>query len=174
MRRQVELPDDSTIKRWKLEEKLTYQQMVERWYEMTEGRELAKPGAFAMRCSRRGWTKPQRVSTDLIPWVVEDRHQHMHHIQMLRYEAKRRAGDDSIPAKKLKDLASFLSQRLQKQTVIHYEPNSAEGFWDIPREWFDTDIIRDPDLMPLSGTPDPGTPTKRKNAIARAKKAALV
>lgn len=174
MRRRVELPDDSTIKRWKLDEKLTYQQMVERWYEMTDGRELAKPAAFAMRCSRNGWTKPQKQSP-LIPWVLEERHKMKQHAAMLRYEWKRQLGE-TIPPDKLSNVHFFFRQRAEKQTVIHYEPNSQQGFWDIPREWFDaTDaLVRDPDLMPLSGTPDPGTPAKRKSAITRAKKSALV
>lgn len=165
MARRVELPDDETIRRWKQDEKLTYAEMVDRWYTLTGGRELAQPGAFAMRCSRRGWTKAAK-QTNLIPWVVETRHQHSHWIQMLRYEAMRRRGEEITDSRKRSKLDYFLAERAGK-TVIKYEPNSVEGFWDVPLEWFDVDIVRDPELVALEGSRRPPSKARQEALIER-------
>lgn len=171
MARRVELPDDGTIERWKLVDKLTYGEMVDRWHTLTEGRELATEAAFAMRCSRRGWTKPAK-QTNLIPWVIEGRHKFKHHVQMLRYEAMRRRGEEIHDPRKVSKLDHFLAERVAAKTVIKYEPNSAEGFWDVPAEWFDTDIVRDPELYELEGTPRPSTKARREALIERAREKA--
>lgn len=163
-RDRVELPPDDTIKEWK-DEGLTYQQMVERWYEQTDGEELATNKAFAMRCSRNGWTKPP-VEQPVIPWVVETRHQSEYHLQMLRFEGMRRRGEKLNPKKEEK-LDGFLALRAGK-TVVHYEPNSAQGFWDVQKEWFDTDIFRDPKLHSLSGTKAPAA-SRRDSVTAKAR-----
>jgi hypothetical protein len=164
-RDRVELPPLSTIERWKKVEHLTYQSMVERWYYETDGRELATPAAFAMVCSRHGWTG-EAVQQPVIPWVVETRHQNKYKLQMLRSEGRRRRGE-TLPVKVESKLDFFLSQRVGK-TVILYEPNTPQGFWDVPVEWFDDDIIRDPALRALEGTKAP-TASRRKAVIDAAR-----
>lgn len=164
-RDRVELPPHSTIERWKKEEGLTYQAMVERWFFETDGKELATPAAFAMVCSREGWTG-EPVVQPVIPWIVETRHQSKYKLQMLRAEGRRRRGEKLDPKVESK-LDFFLSQRVGK-TVILYEPNTKDGFHDVKLEWFDHDIIRDPALRALEGTKAP-TASRRKAVIDAAR-----
>lgn len=167
MARRVETPDDTTVIRWRVEEGMSYKAMAQRWYEETNN--LVNPKTFTVRCSRLGLTNPPATSP-LLPWVVEMRHQHKNTIQVLRYERKRRAGE-YVPARKLAQCEAWVAERLRKNVVIRYEPNSEKGFWEVPREWFDTDIVRDPDLVSLEGTKDPG-PKKRAAVIAQARQRA--
>lgn len=140
----VELPDDATIRHWKLDEGISYREMVERWYELSAGRWLVTRQAFAMRCSRNGWTTPKGRNPH-IPWVVEERHKNHHYIQMLRYLWLAECEVEGIPPQKFRNMEYFFAERLEKGTVIHYEPNSAKGFHDVPREKGDKDVVRDPD-----------------------------
>lgn len=165
-RDRVELPPDSTIEAWK-DEGLTYQEMVDRWYALTDGKELATRSAFNMRLSRAGKTTPKAKDQPVIPWIVETRHQSTYHMQMLRFEGMRRRGEELQPKKESK-LDSFLAKRAGK-TVIIYEPNSTQGFWDVPVEWFDEDIVRHPALRSLEGTRRPPTASRREAVKDRAR-----
>ena len=170
-RDRVELPSLSTIKDWK-DEGLSYQAMVDRWYEQTEGKELATRAAFALVCSRKGWTDQTVKAQPVIPWVVETRHQNKYKLQMLRAIGQQARGEKL--AKRLESkVGSFLAKRAGK-TVIHYEPNSAEGFWDIPVEWFDlwgdkSPVVRDPELHSLTESKAP--PVVRRQAVIDAARA---
>lgn len=166
MPRRSTMPDKTTMERWRAEG-LSWPQVAQRWYE--ESNHLVRVDSLTMHASRLGLTKAPEVSP-LMPWVLERRHRYTNRAQMLRYEIKRRKGE-AIPPKKASQLEYFFLERLQKGTVIKYEPNSAQGLWDVPKEWFDTDVVRDPDLVALEGTKDPG-PANRAKVIARARRQA--
>lgn len=79
----------------------------------------------------------------LIPWEVKREHRYDHINNMLRYEARRRAGADIAPAT-LKRLESWLKKLEENNAVVHYDPNTEQGWWYVEREPGDDDIIRKP------------------------------
>jgi hypothetical protein len=94
---------------------------------------------------RRGL--PRRITRDdaLIPWFVKEEHRWEFPIQMLRAEARRRAGTE-LDAENARKLTSFLQRLEQDGTVVHYDPDTDEGFFYVPRrDGIDTDIIRVPE-----------------------------
>lgn len=81
----------------------------------------------------------------LIPWAVKPEHRHAHAVSMLRAEARRRAGRQLTPL--MQDmLDTWLSGLRQDNHVVHYDPDTDEGWWYVPRrEGRDVDLIRVPE-----------------------------
>jgi hypothetical protein len=100
-------------------------------------------GMWAQFRRRRGL--PRRIVMDpaLIPWRVKDEHHGSHTVHMLRAEARARAGKALAPVEQGR-LASFRRMLADGDLVVHYEPDSEEGWFLVPREPGDTDIIRHP------------------------------
>ncbi|MFC3504440.1 hypothetical protein ACFOOK_26210 [Micromonospora krabiensis] len=90
---------------------------------------------------------PKRAVRDasLVPWAVERQHRYNHILQMLRTEARRRAGE-AIPPGRAKKLESWLRNLGEQDAVVHYDPDTEQGWWLVPRRpGVDTDIIREPE-----------------------------
>jgi hypothetical protein len=86
-----------------------------------------------------------RISRDelLIPWHVLPAHRWRYPVQMLRAEARSRAGLN-LRAEDIHRLPPWRDFLRAGDVVVHYEPQLETGFVYVPREVFDTDIIRDP------------------------------
>lgn len=81
---------------------------------------------------------------NLIPWRIEEPHRGAYLLEMLRYEARRRAGNQMRPIEERR-LASFRQNLANTDAVVHYEPESDVGFHYVPRrEGIDQDLIREP------------------------------
>lgn len=81
----------------------------------------------------------------LIPWAVKREHRYNHLLQMLRAEARRRAGEP-IPDERLRKLESWLRNLKEKDAVVHYDPDTDQGWWLVPRRpGVDEDLIRNPE-----------------------------
>ncbi|WP_204289990.1 hypothetical protein [Micromonospora gifhornensis] len=107
---------------------------------------------YGIRISGSGWSYfrkvnglPSRLVRDeeLIPWGVKPEHRYNYLLLLLREEARRRAGkvlsrDDTYRVNAL------LRDLEERNAVIHYDPDTAEGFHLVSREPGDEDIIRKP------------------------------
>ena len=121
-------------------------QIVE--YLRTEYGLIVKPQAIGMIRARAGLPTTLARHHDLLPWRVAEEHARLHVPAMLRLESRKRAGETLTP-KNDRTLAAFLSRLKDGNMVIHYEENdpTGQGWYYFPREAYDRDIIRDPQMV---------------------------
>jgi hypothetical protein len=102
------------------------------------------PSAISQFRSRHALPAAPGRHDDLIPWRVKREHASLHAAKCLRWESRRRAGEE-LPELAERKLDGFLRRLEAEDAVVHYEPASAEGWWLVPRrDGVDEDIIRDP------------------------------
>lgn len=102
------------------------------------------PSAISQFRSRHDLPAAPGRHDDLIPWRVKREHASLHAAKCLRWESRRRSGED-LPELAERKLDAFLRRLKEEDAVVHYEPASAEGWWLVPRrEGMDGDIIRNP------------------------------
>lgn len=138
------LPDKETFQKWLEEDpRPTQQEMVGRIYEMSG--EVVTRQAISMALRRYGFKPMRNRWKELLPWRVKEEHLHAYIPNQLRLESARRAGwpngrpdDDVIRTLDfwIKELDCWvdLSSGKRVGAVIHYEPDSIEGWWPVPRE----------------------------------------
>jgi hypothetical protein len=80
---------------------------------------------------------------DLIPWKVREEHGWATPLTLLRLEARRRNGFELRPVDQTR-LDNWLKELEESGAVVHYDPDTADGFHYVPREPEDDDIIRRP------------------------------
>lgn len=132
--------DETEVIRW-FEEGRTYAWMVEE-YKRKYNIDTV-PSLWGNFRRRRGLARRIVRNDDLIPWAVEEKHRWAYAVQMLRSEARRREGKELREIERLR-LDAWLNGLERDNLVIHYDPDTEEGFFYIPREKQDTDIIRRP------------------------------
>lgn len=81
--------------------------------------------------------------SQLIPWDVAPQHRWAYPVVMLATEARRRDGDD-VPDDLRVRLDRWVTKMLVDDTVVTYDPASAEGFHYVPRTSGDGDLVRPP------------------------------
>jgi hypothetical protein len=90
-----------------------------------------------------------RSQTDetAIPWhPIRPEHRSRYLVRMLRAAARKDRGEKSAPVIEAQ-LDSFLRQARELDFVVHYDPETAEGFFRVPRRpGVDTWLVRDPYL----------------------------
>lgn len=101
------------------------------------------PAMVASYRSRHGLSKRQVRHDDLVPWFVEPPHRNSYLLEMLRLEGRVRAGEE-LTGRAAKRHRDFRENLAAKNAVVHYEPNSEDGFYYVPGEEGDDDIIRRP------------------------------
>ncbi|HLL67543.1 MAG TPA: hypothetical protein VK453_17795 [Micromonosporaceae bacterium] len=93
----------------------------------------------------RGLHRPTTNDHGLVPWNVRERHRWAYPVIMLRAEARRRGGVD-LSADDLAKLEAWLKRMKEDDTVLHYDPDTEEGWCYVPRRvGIDVDLIRVPD-----------------------------
>ncbi|MGV9312576.1 hypothetical protein ACWDR0_10310 [Streptomyces sp. NPDC003691] len=124
-----------------LEEGRTYAWIVEQ-YKIKYGIDTTVAMWSAFR-RRRGI--PTRVTrdTDLIPWRVQKKHIMAYPLAMLRAEARRRAGEE-LKGRTASKLESWKAALTRDERVVYYDPDTEDGFFYVPREERDSDLIRKP------------------------------
>lgn len=128
--------------RW-LEEGKTYQWIVDEYLRKYNIETTISMWAAIRR--RHGIDNRIVRDDDLIPWAVKPEHRHSHAVSMLRAEARRRAGKTLTPLME-EMLNAWLNGLRRDNTVIHYEPDTDEGWWYVARRaGIDMDLIREPD-----------------------------
>ena len=133
--------NENEVIRW-MEEGKTYQWIVEEYRrKYNVETTLSMWGNFRRR---RGLDRRITRDDDLIPWFVKKEHRWTYPIMQLRAEARRRAGHELDP-----DVAHkvdvWISNLKADGLVVHYDPDSEEGFQYVPARKKDTDLIRVPD-----------------------------
>ncbi|MFE7124021.1 hypothetical protein [Streptomyces sp. NPDC057617] len=92
---------------------------------------------------RQGLDRQITRDTDLIPWAVDAKHRWKYPLTMLRYEARSRAGHELKPDQRER-LDNWKATLEEKNRVVYYDPDTEAGFFLVPREETDTDLIRAP------------------------------
>ncbi|OKI45121.1 hypothetical protein [Micromonospora sp. CB01531] len=128
--------------RW-IEEGKTYKWIVEE-YKRKYGIDTA-PSLWG-NLRRKHGIDPRIVrNDDLLPWEIKEEHRWLFPPQMLRAEARRRAGKSIGPEDDKVRLENFLKRLKDDNLVVHYDPDTPEGFFYVPaREGIDTDLVRVP------------------------------
>lgn len=138
--RRVRIVSEDEVRRW-YEEGWTYREMQEE-HERKYGVRVAL-STFSELRGRRGWERRAVWSDELVPWVVREEHRAHYYAALLRMEARRRAGKPLARSNENR-LDLFLADLAESNAVVHYDPDTEEGFFLVPREASDTDIIRQP------------------------------
>ncbi len=126
--------------RW-FEENRTYEWM-QQTYREKYGIETTIPMWAAFR-RRKGLDRRNTRADELLPWKVNPEHRHLYPALMLRLEGRLRDGRPIDPVK-MRRLESWKQSLAEDNLVVHYDPETEEGFFYIPREEQDTDLIRKP------------------------------
>lgn len=133
------IQSEQEIQRW-FEEGRTYRWMAEEYLRKYDIQ--ASPSMFSQLRRRMGWDGRQASSNELVPWAVRPEHRWANALQMLRAEARRRSGREMSPIMAAR-LESWKESLGEMDAVVHYEPDSQQGFWYVPREG-DEDLVRRP------------------------------
>ncbi|MGW2541552.1 hypothetical protein ACWC5I_11915 [Kitasatospora sp. NPDC001574] len=107
--------------------------------------------------SRRQLPRKIARSAELLPWTVKEEHRWAYPAVMLRFESRLREG------RALKDvdrsrLESWKRTLSEQNLVVHYVPDTADGFFYVPREDGDKDLVRTPSA-PVAGGQAPAVET---------------
>ncbi len=134
--------DEQEVVRW-FEEGRTYDWMCQEYLRKYNIETV--PSMWGNFRRRRGLVRRITRNDELIPWHVQEHHRWAYPIAMLRVEARRRAGMElrEIDENRLGNWIASLDER---GVVVHYDPDTSEGFFYVPREQGDTDIIRRPKI----------------------------
>lgn len=129
------------FRRW-WDEGRTYQWIINKYREKY-GIDVTL-GAIGNWRARLGLERRQQRNMSLIPWEIEEKHRYRHVLAMLRAEGRRRAG---APLARLQEhrLESWLHWMSENDCVVHYDPETDEGFHYVPRRsGVDADLVRTP------------------------------
>ena len=137
--------DEPEVVRW-IEEGKSEQWMTEE-YERRYNLVVPRT-AFAALRARRGPVAGDSHRAALIPWEIREEHRWEYPLAMLRLEARRREGRPLRPID-VQRLTSWKVQLEDKGAVVHYDPDTDEGWSYVPRRpGVDADLIRVPDPEP--------------------------
>lgn len=99
---------------------------------------------------RRGLKRRNLRDRNLIPWAVKLEHRYDYNLAMLRLEARVRAGKELTPEEAGR-LRTWKRGLEEADAVVHYEPETADGFFLVPRRpGIDKDLVRVPEGGPTS------------------------
>ena len=122
---------------------MSYSDMAKQW--MKENDDVITPAAFSNLRVRLG-LRPRLAQRDpkLIPWVV--RSEHYAALPMRMFHTKtRQAHRLPVNPEMLQRLAEWEALLKAQNLVVHYEPNTDQGFFYVPaREGIDNGLIREP------------------------------
>lgn len=133
------IQDEQEVLRWFAEGR-TYEWMTQQY--LTKYNIQTGPSLWGNFRARRGLARRIIRDEDLIPWAIKEEHRYRHAVMMLRLEARARAGLE-IPAVHAARHRNFISRLRDKNLVIDYQPDTAEGFVEVtarPGE----DLVREP------------------------------
>lgn len=119
------------------------------------------PAALAAALAREGYTNVtnkacsfwmkrrglgrQEVAryVDLIPWTLRPEHRDLYPAKMLRRLGRERSGAKLTEAQ-TEELARWVRRLRDADVVVHYDPETPEGFHYVPRQETDKDLVRVP------------------------------
>jgi hypothetical protein len=134
------IQDEQEVVRW-FREGRTYEWMRET-YKEKYGIDTTSPMWSAFR-RRKGLDRRNLRDDNLLPWKLNEEHRHVYPAMMLRAEARLRAGRE-LAGRSGQRLANWKRMLEDNKLVVHYDAATEEGWFYIPREESDTDLIRRP------------------------------
>lgn len=140
MANRTKIQDEAEVVRW-FEEGKTYQWMTEEY--LRKYNIETNPSMWAAWRRRKGLDKRIVRDDELIPWAVNPEHRWAYPVQMLRVEARIRAGYE-VGEDDLARVTSWKESLADADAVVHYDPETVDGWHFVPREKGDDDIIRRP------------------------------
>ena len=137
------MQDESEVTRW-IEEGKTYRWMADEY--LRKYNIQVSPTMFSEFRATRGLERRIVRDTELIPWAVQEHHRWDSILANLRTEARIRAGMDPADLSYALRIRweAFRRELEETNTVVYYDPQTEQGFFLVPREPGDTDIIRRP------------------------------
>lgn len=142
--------DEGEVRDW-IEEGKPY-----RWMVSEYDRKYNLPVSVSMFSefrSTRGLTRRVVRDPELIPWMVKPEHRIDTILANLRTEARVRAGEapEDLSYGVRTRWQAFKRRLEEGDLVVHYDPDTEDGFFLVPRQPEDTDIIRRPKRRPSGG-----------------------
>lgn len=138
------MQDETEVRRWYEDEGRTFRWMAEEYARKYQLH--VSPTMFSELARTRGWARRNVRDTDLISWAVDERHRWDSLLANLRTEGRIRAGMDpealSYPVRVRWE--AFKRDLEETGTVVYYDRSTEQGFFLVPREATDDDIIRRP------------------------------
>lgn len=98
---------------------------------------------WSMFRRRKGLDRRINRNSELIPWETRPEHRNNYNLAMLRVEARIREGLDVRDVDR-KRHESWLRELMDLNAVVHYDPDTPDGFSLVPRLEGDDDLIRRP------------------------------
>ena len=136
----MKIQDEGEARRW-IEEGRTYRWMAEEHLRKYDVK--VSPEAFSALRRRLGLERRNQRDDSLIPWDVKIDHRWDFILSMLRAEGRVRAGQE-LTGRMVQKHASFMARLRDENLVVYYDPETEQGFFLIPREEQDEDIVRQP------------------------------
>ena len=135
------IQDEAEVIRW-IEEGKTYSWIVDEYLRKYHIETV--PSMWSNFRARKGLDRRIARNDDLIPWEVSREHRWAFPLAMLRVEARRRAGM-KLRDVDLKRLTSWKESLAEQDAVVHYDPETEQGWFLVPRRTgIDNDLIRVP------------------------------
>lgn len=132
--------DEQEVIRW-FNEGRTYEWMCQEYLRKYNIETV--PSLWGNFRRRRGLARRIVRDDSLIPWMVKEAHRWAYPLAMLRTEARVRAGV-TLSESDEKRLASWKKMLGEGDLVVYYDPETEDGFFYIPRQPGDTDLIHEP------------------------------
>ena len=132
--------NESDVIRW-FEEGRTYQWMIDEYKRKYNIDTVASMWGNFRR--RRGLDPRIVRDTELIPWEIKVEHRWKYPVAMLRLEARVRAGAKLTDDERGR-LTSWKEMLEEENAVVHYDPETEDGFFYVQRTEGDRDLIHPP------------------------------
>jgi hypothetical protein len=123
---------------------MSHQDIVDETFRRTG--ERVTRAAVSAALSRAGQEPLRPRYEDLIPWKVKVKHGNHYALRMLRAEARSRQGI-AIPEVEARRLESWKRILKVNKAVVHYDPDTEQGFFYVEPRAKDRDLIRIPDQV---------------------------
>jgi lipopolysaccharide export system protein LptC len=114
------LPDNATLKRWRVDEGLSIKAITERVYDLTG--EKVGSSTVSVALARAGISPSLPRYHEEIPWTVRAEHAMAYQARMLRDLGRRRAGKD-LREDEARRLDSWLAKIKANNAVVAYDPD---------------------------------------------------
>lgn len=112
-------------------------------YLLTNQKIDVTPNAITAWRRRRGDDYKRPRYPELLPWRVKTEHSYLYTPKMLRILARVRQGL-AVNDRDRRRLEVFMEKLEAANAVVHYDPDTEQGWWFVTREPGDKDIIRQP------------------------------
>lgn len=134
------------VLRW-LAEGVTQMEIVSRLQDM--GIEATQSAVSMLKMRHASGKAEEQMRTrqraELVPWHLRPEHRQLHAAKMLRAKSRLDRGE-SISAIQKRQLDTWLAGLEADGAVIHYDPDTEQGFWRVQKRPVDN-IIRDPSVV---------------------------